>query len=102
MYTRQYQPRPTRAGEKWPTIGEDITAAHLRSAAAGVPDPDWLPWPPTARNCPLPLPRHERSPYRVWEVMELRARHVRWSQIAVRLNLPENIIRGWIHRLGTR
>ncbi|MFB9686121.1 helix-turn-helix domain-containing protein [Amycolatopsis plumensis] len=99
---RQHPPKSARGGGSWPTIGEHITAVHRRSAAEGVPDPDWLPWPPTARNCPLLLPRGERTPYRVWEVMELRARYVRWPQIAARLGVPEHVVRDWIHRLGNR
>ena len=102
LYTRRYQPRSTDLTGRWPTIGEHITAEHIRSMADGVPDPDWLPWPPTARDFALPLPRHERTPYRVWEVMELRARGVRWSRIAMHLRLPEHALRSWIHRLATR
>lgn len=100
--TAQYQATSTRPGRRWPTIGQHVTAAHRRFPADGVPDPDWLPWPPTARNCPLPLPRGERTPYRVWEVMELRASYVRWPQIAARLGTPEHVVRDWIHRLGNR
>lgn len=92
----------TVAGGTWPTVGEHVTAAHRRSASNEVPDPDWLPWPPTAQTTGLPLPRNERTPYRVWEVLELRARCVRWSRIAARLDLPESVLRGWIHRLATR
>ncbi|MFF1612238.1 helix-turn-helix domain-containing protein [Amycolatopsis sp. NPDC058278] len=100
--THRSQASSTRAGRRWLTIGEHVTATHRRSATDDLPDPDWLPWPPTARNCPLPLPRHERTPYRVWEVMELRARYVRWPQIAARLGLPEHVVRDWIHRHGNR
>lgn len=102
FYSRQYPPRANDSRTRWPTIGEHITAQHRRSRLDGAPDPDWLPWPPTARSVGLPLPRYERSPYRVWEVMELRARGVRWSQVAVRLRLPENVLRGSMHRLATR
>jgi hypothetical protein len=48
------------------------------------------------------LPRGEHTPYRVWEVMELRARYVRWPQIAARLGMPEHVVRDWIARFGNR
>ncbi|WP_410625684.1 helix-turn-helix domain-containing protein [Amycolatopsis sp. cmx-8-4] len=49
----------------------------------------------------MPLPRYERTPYRVWEAIELRARSVPWFRIAERTGLPEQTVRSWIRRFAT-
>ncbi|MFJ7212712.1 helix-turn-helix domain-containing protein [Amycolatopsis sp. NPDC098790] len=35
-------------------------------------------------------------------MIELRARYVRWPQIAARLGTPEHVVRDWIARFGNR
>ncbi len=101
LYTHRYQTRPTQIGGRWPTIGEYVTAQHTRSANSDAPDPDWRPRFLTAREVGLPLPRYERTPYRVWEAIELRARSVPWFRIAERTGLPEQTVRSWIRRFAT-
>ncbi len=78
----------------WPTIGEQILQAH----GGGPPDPDWSgPWEHSGAFVRW-IPRFERSPNRLWAVLEWRAHGIPVADVAALLGVSEAKVWSWLRR----
>ncbi|MFI7121930.1 hypothetical protein [Amycolatopsis sp. NPDC049868] len=84
----------SRRSAWWPTIGELVIEAD----GDGIPDADWFGPGEGSRAFVRWIPRYERSPYRLWTVLEWRAHGVPVVDIAVLVGVPEARVRSWLAR----
>ncbi|WP_410646373.1 hypothetical protein [Amycolatopsis sp. cmx-4-54] len=78
----------------WPTIGEFVIEAH----GDDVPDADWSGPGEGSGAFVRWIPRYERSPDRLWAVLEWRAHGMPVIDIAVLIGVPEARVRSWLTR----
>ncbi|MFD6068628.1 MULTISPECIES: hypothetical protein [Amycolatopsis] len=78
----------------WPTIGDVVIEAH----GDDVPDADWFGPGEAGREFVRWIPRYERSPYRLWTVLEWQAHGLPVVDIAVLVGVPEARVRSWLTR----
>ncbi|RSN60608.1 hypothetical protein DMH01_15015 [Amycolatopsis sp. WAC 04182] len=78
----------------WPTIGECVIEAH----GDDVPDADWSGPGESGGAFVRWIPRCERSPDRLWTVLEWRAHGMPVVDIAVLIGVPEARVRSWLTR----
>lgn len=78
----------------WLTVGEQVLQAHGDDS----PDPDWSGPGEGSGAFVRWIPRFERSPDRLWAVLEWRAHWIPVADIAVLLDVPEARLWSWLRR----
>ncbi|MEU3628735.1 hypothetical protein BS329_15900 [Amycolatopsis coloradensis] len=76
------------------TIGEQVIQAH----GDDPPDPDWSGSGEGSGVFVRWIPRFERSPDRLWAVLEWRAHAIPVADIAALLGVPEARVWSWLRR----
>ncbi|MGY6658665.1 hypothetical protein ACXIZN_41555 [Amycolatopsis sp. TRM77291] len=76
------------------TIGDLVIESH----GNGAPDADWFGPGEGSAAFVRWIPRYERSPDRMWAVLEWRAHRIPVVDIAVLVGVPEARVRSWLRR----